>query len=170
MKAHPWENNTTRNTVVHDLHTRVHVRLAENCRRSIRYAQHDAMEPCPDTRKVQSARNIRDGQQSRAVPFQLRGLEFEFRFRDDPEIHEHLVKPDTSGHRWRPRRARSRALSSTKLSITSASSPSQQACSIIPGGLYHQIQGNLGVALGSLWGHFGVTLGSLWGHFGVIIR
>ena len=40
---------------------------------------------------------------------------------------------------------------------------------MIPGGLYHQIQGNLGVALGSLWGHFGVTLGSLWGHFGVTL-
>ena len=31
--------------------------------------------------------------------------------------------------------------------------------------LNHQIQGNLGVALGSLWGHFGVTLGPVWDHF-----
>ena len=47
-----------RNTVLHDLHTRVRVRLAESCRRSIRYAQHDAMEPCPDTRKLKCARKI----------------------------------------------------------------------------------------------------------------
>ena len=35
--------------------------------------------------------------------------------------------------------------------------------------LNHQIQGNLGVALGSLWGPFGVTLGSFWNHFGVTL-
>ena len=72
----------TRNTVVHDLHTRIRVQLAESSRGGIRYAQHDAMVPFPHTGKLKCARKIR------------------------------------------------------VLRYNSASTPSKEPCSLIPGGLY----------------------------------